>query len=85
MYVKLKIEGETLELLRQESESECRTPTQQCLYIIKSYYKDKAVTDSSEKELTVTQNETIETELEQKETKVLNTVDDDIPDEILNF
>lgn len=85
MYVKLKIEGETLELLRQESESECRTPTQQCLYIIKSYYKDKAVTDSSEKELSIIENKTIVTELEQKETKVLNTVDDIIPDDILNF
>ena len=84
MYIKMKIEGKLLELLRAESESECRTCTQQALYIIKSYYKDKAVTNSSNKELEIIENKTIVTELEQKETKVLNTMDD-IPNEVFNF
>lgn len=81
MYIKLKIEGETLELLRAESQNECRTPTQQCLYIIKSYYKDKV---AANKESTVIQNETIETELEQSETIISNDTDD-IPSDIFNF
>ena len=76
MYIKLKIEGELLEQLKSESESECRTCTQQALYIIKSYYKNKIVTDSS---LEVTTNEIQETKEEQKETLI------DIPEDVFNF
>ena len=75
MYIKLKIEGELLEQLKSESELECRTATQQCLYIIKSYYKDKVVTDSS---LEVTTNNTEETQEEKNETI-------DIPEDVFNF
>ena len=60
MYIKLKIEGELLELLKAESQSECRTCTQQALYIIKSHYKTKEVANNSDKELIETNKEFID-------------------------
>ena len=63
MWIKFEVKGELLNQIKKESDEECRTPTQQALYIIKSYYKDKSVTnnsnlvtDSSDKELLVTDN-----------------------------
>lgn len=41
MFIKLKIEGELLELLQEDAEESVRTCTQQAMYIIKSYYKNK--------------------------------------------
>ncbi|SCH67294.1 Uncharacterised protein [uncultured Clostridium sp.] len=40
MFIKLKIEGELLELLQEDADESVRTCTQQAMYIIKSYYKD---------------------------------------------
>lgn len=40
MFIKLKIEGELLELLQEEADESVRTCTQQAMYIIKSYYKE---------------------------------------------
>lgn len=41
MYVKLKIEGDLLRALESDAEESVRTCTQQAMYIIKSYYKNK--------------------------------------------
>lgn len=41
MFIKLKVEGELLELLQEDAEESVRTCTQQAMYIIKSYYKNK--------------------------------------------
>ena len=43
MWIKFEVKGELLDQIKKESDEECRTPTQQALYIIKSYYKDKLV------------------------------------------
>lgn len=40
MFIKLKIEGELLELLQEDADESVRTCTQQAMYIIKSYYKE---------------------------------------------
>lgn len=40
MFIKLKIEGELLELLQEDADEYVRTCTQQAMYIIKSYYKE---------------------------------------------
>lgn len=83
MYIKLKIEGELLELLKAESESECRTCTQQSLYIIKSHYKTKEVANNSDKELIETNKEFIETDLV-KDITLENSIDT-IPNEVFDF
>lgn len=40
MWIKFKVEGELEELIKAESEEECRTCSQQVLYIVKNYYKN---------------------------------------------
>lgn len=50
MWIKFKVEGELEELIRQQSEDECRTCSQQALYVLKNYYKNKKRHDSSNTE-----------------------------------
>lgn len=40
MWIKFKVEGELEQLIKAESEDECRTCSQQVLYIVKNYYKN---------------------------------------------
>ena len=40
MWIKFKVEGELEQLIKQQSEEECRTCSQQVLYIVKNYYKN---------------------------------------------
>lgn len=40
MWIKFKVEGELEQLIKGESEEECRTCSQQVLYIVKNYYKN---------------------------------------------
>ena len=47
MWIKFKVEGELEELIKIESEDECRTCSQQALYILKNYYKDRKRQDNS--------------------------------------
>ena len=47
MWIKFKVEGELEELIKAESEDECRTCSQQALYVLKNYYKNKKILDSS--------------------------------------
>ena len=47
MWIKFKLDGELEELIKRESEDECRTCSQQALYILKNYYKDKKVQNNS--------------------------------------
>ena len=41
MFIKLDIQGELLDKLKEESETQFRSCTQQVMYIITKYYKDK--------------------------------------------
>lgn len=41
MFIKLNIQGELLDKLKKESETQFRSCTQQVMYIISKYYKDK--------------------------------------------
>lgn len=41
MFIKLDIQGELLDKLKEESENQFRSCTQQVMYIISKYYKDK--------------------------------------------
>lgn len=41
MWIKFKVEGELERLIKAESEDECRTCSQQVLYIVKNYYKNR--------------------------------------------
>lgn len=50
MWIKFKLDGELEELIRRESEDECRTCSQQALYVLKNYYKDKKRQDNSNTE-----------------------------------
>ena len=43
MWIKFKVEGELEELIKAESEDECRTCSQQALYVLKNYYKNKKI------------------------------------------
>lgn len=47
MWIKFKLDGELEELIKRESEDECRTCSQQALYVLKNYYKNKKILDSS--------------------------------------
>lgn len=47
MWIKYKVEGELEQLIKQQSEDECRTCSQQALFILKNYYKNKKILDSS--------------------------------------
>ena len=47
MWIKFKVEGELEQLIKTESEDECRTCSQQALYVLKNYYKDKKVQNNS--------------------------------------
>ena len=47
MWIKFKVEGELEQLIKAESEDECRTCSQQALYVLKNYYKNKKRQDSS--------------------------------------
>ena len=47
MWIKFKVEGELERLIKAESEDECRTCSQQALYVLKNYYKDKKVQNNS--------------------------------------
>ena len=83
MWIKFEVKGELLDQIKKESNDECRTPTQQALYIIKSYYKDKLVPNSSNKELAVTDNnsqDTTVTNKEQKETNDYSEISSDVID-----
>ena len=50
MWIKFKVEGELEELIKAESEDECRTCSQQALYVLKNYYKNKKILNSSNTE-----------------------------------
>lgn len=50
MWIKFKVEGELEELIKIESEDECRTCSQQALYVLKNYYKNKKILNSSNTE-----------------------------------
>ena len=50
MWIKFKVEGELEELIKIESEDECRTCSQQALYVLKNYYKNKKILNSSNAE-----------------------------------
>lgn len=81
MWIKYKVEGELEQLIKQESEDECRTCSQQALYILKNYYKDRKRQDNSNleqsgiewnktevnriKQNTIEQNVTKQNEIEQ--------------------
>ena len=41
MFIKLDIQGELLDKLKEESETQFRSCTQQVMYIITKYYKEK--------------------------------------------
>ena len=43
MWIKYKVEGELEQLIKQQSEDECRTCSQQALYVLKNYYKNNDV------------------------------------------
>ena len=47
MWIKFKVEGDLEELIKIESEDECRTCSQQALYVLKNYYKNKKILNSS--------------------------------------
>ena len=47
MWIKFKVEGELEQLIKAESEDECRTCSQQALYVLKNYYKNKKILNSS--------------------------------------
>lgn len=47
MWIKFKVEGELEQLIKAESEDECRTCSQQALYVLKNYYKNKKSQDNS--------------------------------------
>lgn len=50
MWIKYKVEGELEQLIKQESEDECRTCSQQALYVLKNYYKDRKRQNNSNTE-----------------------------------
>ena len=50
MWVKFKVEGELEQLIKQQSEDECRTCSQQALFILKNYYKDRKRQNNSNTE-----------------------------------
>ena len=50
MWIKFKVEGDLEELIKIESEDECRTCSQQALYVLKNYYKNKKILNSSDVE-----------------------------------
>ena len=50
MWIKFKVEGELEELIKAESEDECRTCSQQALYVLKNCYKNKKILNSSNTE-----------------------------------
>ena len=90
MWIKFKVEGELEELIKIESEDECSTCSQQALYILKNYYKDRKRQDNSNleqsgiewnktevnriKQNTIEQNVTKQNEIEQTGTISSNTV-----------
>ena len=50
MWIKFKLEGELEQLIKQQSEDECRTCSQQALFILKNYYKNKKILNNSDVE-----------------------------------
>ena len=50
MWVKFKVEGDLEQLIKQQSEDECRTCSQQALFILKNYYKDRKRQNNSNTE-----------------------------------
>ena len=50
MWIKYKVEGELEQLIKQQSEDECRTCSQQALFILKNYYKNKKILNNSDVE-----------------------------------
>lgn len=50
MWIKYKVEGELEQLIKQQSEDECRTCSQQALFILKNYYKDRKRQNNSNTE-----------------------------------
>ena len=50
MWIKFKVEGELEQLIKAESEDECRTCSQQALYVLKNYYKDRKRQNNSNTE-----------------------------------
>ena len=53
MWIKFKVEGELEQLIKQQSEEECRTCSQQVLYIVKNYYKNGKNNSNAEQNGTV--------------------------------
>ena len=53
MWIKFKVEGELEQLIKQQSEEECRTCSQQVLYIVKNYYKKRKNNSNAEQNGTV--------------------------------
>ena len=53
MWIKFKVEGELEQLIKAESEDECRTCSQQVLYIVKNYYKNGKNNSNAEQNGTV--------------------------------
>ena len=53
MWIKYKVEGELEQLIKQQSEEECRTCSQQVLYIVKNYYKNGKNNSNAEQNGTV--------------------------------
>ena len=50
MWIKFKLDGELEQLIKQQSEDECRTCSQQALFILKNYYKNKKILNNSDVE-----------------------------------
>ena len=53
MWIKFKVEGGLEQLIKQQSEEECRTCSQQVLYIVKNYYKNGKNNSNAEQNGTV--------------------------------
>lgn len=90
MQIKLDLSGELLEVLQEISEEECRSCTQQVLYIIKKHLKDDInalkmrksgastpeIIKTHEEELKLTKGENEEVLMEKNTTNIVEIVEE---------
>ncbi|MBQ9000167.1 MAG: hypothetical protein IJ086_15945 [Clostridium sp.] len=85
MFIKLDIQGELLDKLKEESETQFRSCTQQVMYIITKYYKEK---ESCTQANSTYYNETVSNDISYVQNTIENTSRQDatkIPEKVISY